>query len=80
VIAKVLRDYGGGRPAFLVVSRNGKVYSDVFNLLPTGSLDRLEGALERSSRFRVWFRNDDTTIFELVQSRPAPEPGKGAGR
>jgi hypothetical protein len=80
VIAKVLRDYGGGRPAFLVVSRNGKVYSDVFDLLPTGSLDRLEGALERSSRFRVWYRNNDTTIFELVQSRPRRELGVGAGR
>jgi hypothetical protein len=80
VIAKVLRDYGGGRPAFLVVSRNGKVYSDVFDLLPAGSLDRLEDALERSSRFRVWFRNDDTTIFELVPSRTAGDRGRGAGR
>ena len=80
VIAKVLRDYGGGRPAFLVVSRNGKVYSDVFDLLPTGSLDRLEAALERSSRFRVWYRNDDTTIFELVQSHPTRDLGEGASR
>jgi hypothetical protein len=80
VIAEVLRDYGGGRPAFLVVSRNGKVYSDVFNLLPGGSLDRLERALQRSSRFRVWYRNDDTTIFELVQSRPPQDLGKEASR
>jgi hypothetical protein len=71
VIAEILRDYGGGRPAFLVVSRNGKVYSDVFDLLPRGSLDRLERALARSKRFRVWYRNDDTTVFELVGPRSA---------
>jgi hypothetical protein len=71
VIAEVLRDYGGGRPAFLVVSRNGKAYSDVFDLLPSGSLDRLERALARSRRFRVWYRNDDTTIYELVRGRSA---------
>ena len=78
IVAEVLHDYGGGRPAFLVVSRNGKTYSDVFDLLPRGSLDRLERALERSSRFRVWYRNADTTIYQLVQSRPAqgPPPGK----
>jgi hypothetical protein len=80
IIAEVLHDYGGGRPAFLVVSRNGKVYSDVFDLLPSGSLDRLERALERSSRFRVWYRNDATTIFELVPSRSAPELPEEASR
>jgi hypothetical protein len=63
-----------------VVSRNGKVYSDMFDLLPGGSLDRLERALQRSSRFRVWYRNDATTIFELVPSRSAREPPEEASR
>jgi hypothetical protein len=81
VIAEILRDYGGGRPAFLVVSRNGKAYSDVFDLLPMGSLDRLEQALARSKRFRVWYRNADTTIYQLVSARPARRPpaAEGAG-
>jgi hypothetical protein len=80
IIAEILRDYGGGRPAFLVVSRNGKVYSDVFDLLPRGSLDRLERALARSKRFRVWYRNDDTTIYQLVAARSArPPPAAGGG-
>jgi hypothetical protein len=73
-----MRDYGGGAPAFLAVSRNGKVTSQVLGLLPRGSLDELEGALSRSRRFRVWYRNADTTIFELVQARPAQDPSDGA--
>jgi hypothetical protein len=78
VIAQAMRDYGGGEPAFLVVSRNGKVTSQVLDILPRGSLDELEQALSRSRRFRIWYRNADTTIFQLVQARPARDPSKGA--
>jgi hypothetical protein len=39
-------------------------------MLPKGSLDRLERAMSRSKRFRVWYRNADTTIYQLVQTRP----------
>ena len=78
VVAQALRDYGGGVPAFLAVSRNGKVTSEVLDLLPHGSLDELERALSRSRRFRVWYRNADTTIFQLVQARPAQDPSNGA--
>ena len=78
VIAQVMRDYGGGKPAFLAVSRNGKVTSQVLDMLPRGSLDELEQALSRSGRFRIWYRNADTTIFELVQARPAGDPSNGA--
>jgi hypothetical protein len=78
VVAQALRDYGGGVPAFLAVSRNGKVTSEVLDLLPHGSLDELERALSRSRRFRVWYRNADTTIFQLVQVRPAQDPSNGA--
>jgi hypothetical protein len=77
-IAQAMRDYGGGEPAFMVVSRNGKVTSQVLDLLPRGSLDELERALSRSRRFRVWYRNADTTIFQLVQARPARDPSNGA--
>ncbi len=79
IIAEVLRDYGGGRPAFLVVSRNGKVYSDVFDLLPRGSLDRLQLALARSKRFRVWYSNNDTTIYQLVMAHPAQHQPRREG-
>jgi hypothetical protein len=68
VVAKVMRAHSQGGPAFLVVSKNGKAYSDVFNLLPAGSLDRLELALGRSREFRVWYRNDDATIYQLVDA------------
>jgi hypothetical protein len=78
VIAQAMRDYGGGEPAFLAVSRNGKVTSQVLDVLPRGSLDELEQALSRSRRFRIWYRNADTTIFQLVQARPARDPSNGA--
>jgi hypothetical protein len=78
VIAQAMEDYGGGEPAFLAVSRNGKVTSQVLELLPRGSLDELERALSRSKRFRVWYQNDDTTIFELVQSRSTRDSRKEA--
>jgi hypothetical protein len=78
VIAQAMRDYAGGEPVFLVVSRNGKVTSQVLDLLPRGSLDELGRALSRSRRFRVWYRNADTTIFQLVQARPAGDPSNGA--
>jgi hypothetical protein len=78
VIAQAMRDYGGGEPAFLVVSRNGRVTSQVLDLLPRGSLDELQRALSRSGRFRVWYRNADTTIFQLVQAPPARDPSNGA--
>jgi hypothetical protein len=60
------------------VSRNGRVTSQVLDLLPRGSLDELERALSRSRRFRVWYRNADTTIFQLVQARPARDRSNGA--
>ena len=78
VIAQAMRDYAGGQPVYLVVSRNGKVTSQILHLLPRGSLDELERALSRSRRFRVWYRNADTTIFQLVQARPAGDQSNGA--
>jgi hypothetical protein len=78
VVVQAMRDYGGGEPSFLAVSRNGKVTSQVLDLLPRGSLDELERALTRSRRFRIWYRNADTTIFQLVQARSAQDPSNGA--
>ena len=78
VIAQAMRDYAGGVPAFLAVTRNAKVTSQVLDMLPRGSLDELERALSRSRRFRIWYRNADTTIFQLVQARPAGDPSNGA--
>ena len=36
VIAQVMRNYGGGQPVYLAVSRNGKVTSQILHLLPRG--------------------------------------------
>ena len=77
-IAKAMRDYAGGQPVYLAVSRNGKVTSQILHLLPRGSVDELERALSRSRHFHIWYRNADTTIFQLVQARPAGDPSNGA--
>jgi hypothetical protein len=77
-IAQAMGDYAGGQPVYLAVSKNGKVTSQILDLLPRGSLDELERALSRSRRFRIWYRNTDTTIFQLVQARPAGDPSNGA--
>ena len=77
-IAQAMRDYAGGQPVYLAVSRNGKVTSEVLHLLPRGSLDELERALSRSRHFRIWYRNADTTIFQLMQARSAQDPSDGA--
>jgi hypothetical protein len=78
VIAQAMRDYAGGVPAFLAVSRNAKVTSEILDMLPRGSLDELDRALSRSRRFRVWYRNADTTIFQLVQARSAQDSSNEA--
>jgi hypothetical protein len=78
VIVQAMADYAGGEPAFLVVSRNAKVTSQVLDMLPPGSLDQLERALSRSRRFRIWYRNADTTIFQLVQAHRAQDASNGA--
>ena len=46
--------------------------------LPSAPFVMTSRALSRSRRFRIWYRNPDTTIFELVQARPAGDPSNGA--
>ena len=48
-----------------------KVDSHVFKLLPDGSLDSLSRALAASPDWRVFYRNRDVVIYQLLRP-PGP--------
>jgi hypothetical protein len=55
-----------GGHGYLAISRGMKVYTHVFKLAPDGTLDSLDHALAHSTRWRVFYRNRDAVIYELV--------------
>jgi len=57
---------------YFAITTGMKVYAHVFKLLPDGSLDNLDGALSASQHWRVFFRNKDAVIYELVVQPPTP--------
>lgn len=57
---------------YLAVSRGQKVYSELLGHLPTGSLDRLEAALDRSPAWERVFTNADSSIFRYLAPGVAP--------
>jgi hypothetical protein len=61
---------GRARAGYLVISTGMKVDSQVFQVLPPGSLDSLDAALAASPHWQPFYRNDDVVIYELV--RPPP--------
>ncbi len=54
---------------YLVFSASGLEFARVFRLTPPGALEKLEAAIRRSPRFRLWYANRDTRIYELVRAR-----------
>jgi hypothetical protein len=59
-----------GKPVYLVISSGMKAYCHLFTLLPDGSLDSLDRALATSERWRVFYRNDDAVVYELLDQPP----------
>jgi len=57
---------------YFAITTGMKVYAHVFKLLPDGSLDNLDRALSASQHWRVFFRNKDAVIYELVVQPPTP--------
>jgi len=51
---------------YFAITTGMKIYCHVFELLPDGSLDHLDQALSASKRWKVFFRNKDAVIYELV--------------
>jgi hypothetical protein len=63
-IESVLRSYAPH--GYFAITTGMKVYAHVYELLPDGSLDNLDHALASSKRWKLFYRNSDTVIYELV--------------
>ena len=61
---------------YFAITTGMKVYAHVFDLLPDGSLDNLDHSLAASSRWKLFYRNSDAVIYELVAPAPA-KPKRG---
>ena len=62
---------------YFAITTGMKIYCHVYGLLPDGSLDSLDRALAASNRWKVFYRNQDAVIYELIA--PAPPKKKTAG-
>jgi O-antigen/teichoic acid export membrane protein len=56
----------GGPTAYLVISRSMKVHVRYFGYTGDEALDTLNRSLAASPRWRLWYRNADVTIYQLV--------------
>ena len=63
----IARYEGRARAGYIVISSGMKVDSQVFGVLPAGSLNSLDAALAASPRWRTFYRNQDAVIYELVK-------------
>lgn len=54
---------------YLVFSTTGTVYARIFRLTPPGALQSLERAVAHSRRFRLYYRNADARIYEVIPSK-----------
>ena len=68
-IEAIVRSYAPH--GYFAITTGMKIYCHVFNLLPEGSLDNLDRALASSPHWRVFFRDQDSVIYELVGQAPA---------
>jgi hypothetical protein len=64
-VVRVYQDAMGGR-GFVAISESQKAYVRAYRVLPEGSLASLDRALAASSDWRLYFRNGDAAIYELV--------------
>lgn len=64
VIARI-KEYA--RHGYIVFSKNGTTYAEVFRITPPRALAHLEAAIARSPDFRLWYDNKDARIYELVE-------------
>jgi hypothetical protein len=64
-VVRVYQDAMGGG-GFVAISESEKAYVRAHGVLPEGSLASLDRALAASPEWRVFFRNGDAAIYELV--------------
>jgi hypothetical protein len=55
--------------SYLIITRSQKAEVDALGVMPRGSLDKIEQALEQSPEFKVIYFNEDASIFVLINSR-----------
>jgi len=68
-IENVLRSYAPH--GYFAITTGMKIYAHEYDLLPDGSLDSLDHALAASKRWKLFYRNGDAVIYELVATAPA---------
>jgi hypothetical protein len=63
-IESVLKSYAPH--GYFAITSGMKIYVHDYALLPDGALDNLDHALAASKRWKLFFRNQDSVIYELV--------------
>jgi hypothetical protein len=66
ILADKIRSYGVST-GYVVLSKSQTNAATLFGILPEGSLVSLERALLNSPNWRVFYRNPDAIIFQLLQ-------------
>jgi hypothetical protein len=66
-IIKLIRRYSPH--GYLVFSKAQDTYARMYRLTPRGALADLEAAVARSPRFRLWYRNQDAQIYQVLPVR-----------
>jgi hypothetical protein len=64
-VARDLLQYS--RQAYLVFSTTQFAYAAIFHTTPPGSLEHLQAAVAHSARFRLWYANRNTWIYQLLR-------------
>lgn len=67
-IENVLRSYAPH--GYFAITTGMKIYAHEYDLLPDGSLDNLDQAMAASKRWKLFYRNGDAVIYELVATAP----------
>jgi hypothetical protein len=66
------------KTGFLVFSTSQYQYARIFHTVPVQTIRAIETAVQKSSRFRLWYQNPDTQIYRLI-APPTPRTAP-AGR
>jgi hypothetical protein len=54
--------------SYLLITRSQKIYVDEIGSMPSGSLDKIQTALENSDKFKIVFSNQDAVVFTIRES------------
>ena len=68
VRAHALMAVGAGGSGYLIITRSQRADVEMNGVLPAGSLDRIERAVERSPSFREVYLGRDAQVFALVRT------------